>query len=59
MDKDKNITDDYFLTPDGQKLEITKEGSLGLLAFGSQGIEVWRFVRKKKLEERIKKENND
>ena len=58
MDKN-NKNEDYFLTPDGQKLEIPKEGSLGLLAYGARGVEAWRNVRKKKLEERIKKENNE
>jgi hypothetical protein len=42
---------DKFKTKDGKEIEVTAEGSLGLLALGYRGLIAWR---KKKIEEQQK-----
>jgi hypothetical protein len=37
---------DKFKTKDGKEIEVTAEGSLGLLAIGYRGLIAWRKKRK-------------
>lgn len=42
---------DKFKTKDGKEIEVTSEGSLGLLALGYRGLIAWR---QKRMEEQQK-----
>lgn len=42
----------------GNRVEVTAEGSLGLLALGYKGLYVWRLERSKKLKSKTNIQND-
>ncbi|MDX2002134.1 MAG: hypothetical protein SFW35_06870 [Chitinophagales bacterium] len=45
MNNEADKIDIKLVLPNGERYDIPKEGSLGILALGYQGVKAWREVR--------------
>ena len=59
MNQNRNLQKEHYQTLDDLHKSIKKEGSLGLLALGYRGLELWRKKRKELEETENKGENPD